>query len=167
MFKAKCVICKDKDGNSYKFRASKNSFLEILTCIVMITFFVNLIVSSYLIFDIAFISCYQKDLQLIIVTISLLLTFLAIILLCETRYNYSLTVRLSSLIFDCTDNKNKPIIFDLYNTSVRYNGYSTIISDNNTSQFIPYLSKDIDDDLVKFLTEIGVTDLSQKKKEPS
>ena len=149
MFKAKCVISKDKDRKPYQFRAKKFYFLAYIASILLIIWsIISVFVTS--------------SLSLVYALFGVFL-FLILLLLASKMENYSLTVRLDSLIYDSA--KNNSFTFYLPLTKVEYKGHYTTLSEGGKEVQIPYISKEIDDALVQFLNEIGVTDQSQKKEE--
>jgi len=159
MFKSKYFIFSDKNGKPYYFRTKHFSFLYSISSCLLILWVISFWVTLALI-----VMDFMSRVVFIIVLLCLFVIWIYDSFIFAVVLNYSVTVRLSYLIYEQT--KKNSMIFYLPLTKVKYKGYKTILQEGKKRIEIPYLSKEIYDGLVKFLSEVGVTDLSQTK-EPS
>lgn len=158
MFKAKCVTFKDKDGKPYKFGAKRCPLLISIAAILWILWFLSAIVTFIL-------TLFEKipiSTSGIILLFALILFVFTLLVLIIAR-RYTLTVKSPKLVYE---NPDRLTVFNLPSTKVKYEGLTIILSEGEKEVQILYLSEEINNALVKFLSDVGVSDNSQKE-EPS
>lgn len=156
MFKAEYFIFKDEDGKPYHFRARRFFFLFYIAAFLWLLFFVGLICTLVLYF------CVWVSISIFfdILFFALVLFVFSVLVLIIAR-SYSLTVEESKLIYE---NIDKLVVLDLSLTKMKCEGLTIILREGEKEEQIFYLSKEINDALVKFLGEVGISDNSQKEE---
>lgn len=159
-FFLKHSIVLDKNGDLYRFKA------KAMPKLVIFSISLFCISAFFLICAFAgnqYTNTHNRNLFFFVGIFSFILGFVFLLKIQINTINYTLTIIKPNLLLYDFKNSFKCIL-DI--SKIKYEGTTDFISCYKKRLNIPYFSKDVDDELVKFLSDVGVTDLSQKE-EPS